>query len=586
MMRSLQRQFPCVLTALCCVVAAVGRPVLAQQRDSTETRLAPAAQRAADLYNAPATKRVNGAFDVPASSVISGDVAVLNGPATIAGRIEGALVAINADVRLAPGARIDRGLVILGGAVTGVEGARVDGETLRQVELLRYRLDGERLIPERGPAYDDTWWTRHHVLNDLRRGEAYSDFFYVASRAYNRVEGWSFVVGPRFQRLPEWGKINVEAFGVARTASPVTWGEGTIGYTTMAEVQFGKPIGIALGARAFDVVEPTESWQMENGEVGLASVVLRRDFRDYYGRHGGEGYLRLQGGQDADLTVSFSDERWNDVRQRVPWSLFREGGGWRPNPFMDAGEMHLLTTRLRVDTRQHEGSQWSGWYVSAEIEQGAGRLARLGSPFNFDQATGGLLPMSTEGVSYTRGFLDARRYSRLSPSMSLNFRLVAGGSLAGDPLPTQRKLSLGGPGTLPGYDFREVETSPDVLQCSNGIRQPGMPAQCDRIALVQAELRSRFFAGSLRDDASDDWWRPGLNGRMEWVLFADAGRGWNVGAQNGGVSYPSYLLPPLSSFRTDVGAGIDFGGLGLYVAKAVSDGAEPVQFFVRLVRRF
>jgi hypothetical protein len=354
----------------------------------------------------------------------------------------------------------------------------------------------------------------------------------------------------------------------------------------VAEVQFGKPIGVALGARAFDVVDPTESWQMENGEVGLASVVLRRDFRDYYGRHGGEGYLRLQGGQDADLTVSFGNERWSDERQRNPWSLFREGGGWRPNPFMDAGEMHLFTTRLRIDTRQHEGSRWPGWYVSAEIEEGAGQLVRLGSPVNYDAATGGLLPSAAEHVGYTRGFFDARRYNRLSPFTSLDFRIVAGGWLSGDPLPTERKLSLGGPGTLPGYDFREAETNPDVLQCANGILQPGTPAQCDRIALVQVELRSRFFAGSLRDDASDDWWRPGLNGRMEWVVFADAGRGWNVGSLNGGVSYPSYLLPPLSSFRTDVGAGIDFGGLGLYVAKAVGDGAEPLQFFVRLTRRF
>src|ERR1019366_6434940 len=329
MMRRSRRQFSFALTVLFGFAVTAPQPAIAQQKDSTEARLSPAAHRAVDLYNAPATKRVNGAFDVPASSVISGDVAVLNGPVTIAGRI--------------------------------------DGETLSQVELLHYHLEGERLVAEREPEYDDTWWKRHHVLNDLRRGEAYTDFFYVASHAYDRVEGWSFVVGPRFQRFTDWGKINIQAFGVVRSASPVKWGDETLGHEAMAEVQFGKPIGVAPGARAFGVVEPTESWQMENGEVGLASVVLRRDFRDYYGRRGGDGYGRLQGGQDADLTVSFSDERWNDVRQRDPWSLFREGGQWRPNPFMDVGDMHVVTTRLRIDTREAEGSRWSGWYLSAEI---------------------------------------------------------------------------------------------------------------------------------------------------------------------------------------------------------------------------
>jgi outer membrane protein assembly factor BamA len=248
--------------------------------------------------------------------------------------------------------------------------------------------------------------------------------------------------------------------------------------------------------------------------------------------------------------------------------------------------MHLFTTRLRVDTRDREGSPWSGWYLIGELEQGAGNLTRIGSPFNVDTATGRLLPTSPERVQYLRGFLDVRRYNRISPEVSLNLRLVTGGWLAGDPLPTERRFSLGGPGTLPGYDFRQTGMTPDVLQCSNGVRQLGTPAQCERVALLQVELRSRFLAGMLRDDASDDWWRPGFNGRMQWVLFADAGRGWLVGPQDGGTSYPSGLLPPLSTFKTDVGAGIDFGGLGIYAAKSLGDRGEPVQFIMRLTRRF
>ena len=402
------------------------------------------------------------------------------------------------------------------------------------------------------------------------------------------MEGWSIVVGPRFERTPAWGKINVEAFGVVRTADPVRWGEGTLGHTARAEVQFGKPIGVAVGGQLFDVVAPTESWQMGDGEIGLASVVMRRDYRDYYSRHGGEIFLRLQGGNDVDLTTTFSDEQWGDRRDRNPWSLFRRGESWRPNPQMDVGTMHLLSTRLRIDTREREGSPFAGWYLTVELESGAGRLTRFGAPI-FTIRFPAILPLAVPGpeaVQYTRGFFDLRRFNRISPNTNLNFRLVAGGWLGGDALPTQRKFSVGGPGTLPGYAFREAIGNGDALQCSRGIEQSGSPGQCDRVALAQIELRSRFLAGVLRDDGPDDWWRPGLNHHADWVLFADAGRGWLVGPSDGSVTFAKGSLPEFGSFKSDIGLGLDFGGLGLYVTKAITDATEPVRFFARLQRRF
>jgi len=45
-------------------------------------------------------------------------------------------------------------------------------------------------------------------------------------------------------------------------------------------------------------------------------------------------------------------------------------------------------------------------------------------------------------------------------------------------------------------------------------------------------------------------------------------------------------VPPLSTFRTDVGLGLDFGGIGVYCAKSVSSPTEPANFFVRLRHRF
>jgi hypothetical protein len=580
-MRGFLRTSVLAPTAWCLLAAAA--PRVHAQRDTTTLRLTSVARSAVETYNAQATTRVTGAFDVPASRVIAGDVAVLNGPVTIAGRIEGSLVAINADVRFAPGASVTQQLIVVGGGVAGKDSAHIEGEIRQQPELLRYHITGDHLEAEREPQYDDSWWRRHNVRHDFRRGSAYTDFFFVASRAYNRVEGLSFVVGPRFQRFPSWGKINVEAFGVVRTAGPVKWGNETLGHDARAEAQFGKPVGVLVGARAFDVVEPTESWQMGNGEVGLSTVLLHRDFRDYYGRHGGEAYVRLQGGSDADLTVSLSDEQWGDRRDRDPWTLTRSDEVWRPNPQMDVGSMHLLTTRLRVDTRDGEGSLWSGWYLVGEVEEGAGHLVRLGSPISL---IGAFAPLAPEPVNYARAFLDVRRYNRISPDAALNVRVALGGWLSGDPLPTQRRLALGGPGTLPGYAFREAGLSPDVLQCSNGFVQAGAPAQCARVALAQVELRSTFLSGWLRDDGPDDWWRPGFNHRMHWVLFADAGRGWQVGTADGQTTFARNELPPLGSFKIDLGAGVDFGDFGLYWAKAVRDAAEPVRFIVRLEHRF
>ena len=564
--------------------AAMPVPARAQHAESSTVRQSSVARRAVESYNATGTRRVSGAFDVPAGTVIEGDVGVLNGPVTVAGRIQGSLVAINADVRFAKGAQIDRQLIVVGGGLFGQDSAHLGGDIRVQAELLRYHLDGERVVPDEEPVYDDSWWSRHRVRHEFRHGEAYTDFFYVASRAYNRVEGWSIVAGPRIQRTPSWGKYSVEAFGVMRTAGPVRWDNETLGHDARAEVQFGKPMGVALGGRLFDVVEPTETWQLGNTEVGLASALLHRDYRDYYGRHGGEVYARLQATDDAAFTVSLSNEAWRNVLARDPWSLAHGSDPWRPNPTMDPGDMHLVTSRLHVDTRDRTGSAWlSGWYLNAEVEDGTGTITRLGAPV---MTLSPFAVPSPEHVDYTRAFLDARRYLRVTPDFFLNFRVAGGGWLAGDNLPTQRRLGLGGPGTLPGFAFRDMTPTPDVLTCSGGFTQPGTPAQCDRVALVQVELRSGFFWSAMRNDASDDWWRPGFNHRAQWVLFADAGRGWRVGTQDNGFTYPAHELPGFGTYKTDLGIGLDLGGLGVYWAKSASDAREPARFLIRLERRF
>ena len=66
----------------------------------------------------------------------------------------------------------------------------------------------------------------------------------------------------------------------------------------------------------------------------------------------------------------------------------------------------------------------------------------------------------------------------------------------------------------------------------------------------------------------------------------DAGRGCLVSAPGTLLDVGRQALPPLSTYRTDIGAGVDFTVFGVYVAKALSSPKEPMNVFVRLRHRF
>ena len=130
----------------------------------------------------------------------------------------------------------------------------------------------------------------------------------------------------------------------------------------------------------------------------------------------------------GNATLGYSHERWSARSSENPWTLFRRDAEWRPNPAMDQGRFHLVTGRVRMDTRNDPERPWSGWYVTSELERGTGDIDIPGAT---SPGTRGSMPGR---VAYTRGFIDGRSYNRVGPSAQLNFRLVAGGWIAGDPL--------------------------------------------------------------------------------------------------------------------------------------------------------
>jgi hypothetical protein len=542
------------------------------------------AQDIAALYNQPAAMRVSGRLDIAAAQTVTGNVAVLRGPVSIGGRVTGNVIVINGDLTLAPGARIDGAVFVVGGYLEGRERATIGGPIRHYREPLRFREEDERVIAETDQTVfdeDESWVTRWR----RRRRDSDSKLSLMTGGSYNRVEGLAVHGGPSVRRTTSWGEVRVNAYGILRTVDHWEWTSRNVGHDVTAEVGLGRPGTVVIGARAFDIVSPVEAWQLRDAEIGLAAFFLHRDYRDYWARHGGSAYFVLRGGEAFSFTPSYSEERWSALPERDPFTLFRGGQQWRPNPVADEGRFRLTSARVAYDTRTDVDDPSSGWHLVADVEHGRSAAVRLAPT-----PVGVRAPASEPvGVEYTRLFLDARRYNRVSPDGQLNLRLVAGGWVDGDELPIQRRFALGGAGSLPGYDFRRPPGK-DVLLCG-GVDVPGRPGLCERMIAAQVEYRGalafRFSSeGGFDEEEDKRWWRLNYSRQGEWVVFFDAGRGWLVGPRSGDLQYGRGSLPALSTFRTDVGAGLDFDLIGFFVAKAVSDSKIPANFFVRLRHRF
>ncbi|HUF28053.1 MAG TPA: hypothetical protein VMM18_13850 [Gemmatimonadaceae bacterium] len=554
-------------------VAAAGVHVQAQ--DTTRVSIAglPAdvVQEALATYNAAATLRASGRLDVTEEQRVPGDVAVLLGPLTIAGEVAGNVVVINGDLVLQRTARIGGGVLLVGGSIQGRDEAIIEGDVRVYRQPLPYREVDGRLEAE-----PDSWWRPWQ-----RPARSRSRIRIVSAGAYNRVEGLPIEIGPAVQHQTSWGHVKLEGLGIIRTVDNFRWDSDNLGHSALLEVGFTGPRSIAAGLRHYDVVSPVEGWQLQDIEVALASFLFHRDYRDHYNRHGGGGYVTMAPGRDLNLTLSYADERWASRDVRGPFTLFRNADSWRPNPGIDDGRFNLANATLQIDTRNNPESPWTGWYITADYELGSGRVASFGPASPLARAA---VPTDS-ALRYHRALVDLRRYNRISPEGQLNFRVVVGGWAGGDELPLQRRLSVGGAGSLPGFDFRRHYEADDVGMCTSaGDALPGHPAQCERIALLQAEYRGDISVSGWR--WHDRWYGEVRRAGPVWVLFANAGRGWLVGERSGEIRYPSGSLPPLGTFRTDVGLGIDAGLLGLYIAKSTSHASEPANVFLRIRHRF
>ena len=238
-----------IVWATVLLAAAFSEIAGAQQRDTVSggnTLPRDVAREVVALFNATVTLRATDQLDIEPGRTVTGDVAVLNGPVTIAGHITGRVLAINADVILRQGARIDGDLLVVGGEVEGAERASIGGEIRVYHPPLRYTQVGDQLVAQLDGATDDQWWRRLE-----RRGRRNFNRLDIANAgAYNRVEGLPIRIGPVLYRDQGWGHLRLDATAILRTASSFTGSSPDVGHELRGEIRVGRQYGATLGGRS------------------------------------------------------------------------------------------------------------------------------------------------------------------------------------------------------------------------------------------------------------------------------------------------------------------------------------------------
>ena len=554
------------------------RPVAATGDTLGVRGLAPEiVQQVVAWFNDSTTLRFNGSTVVPATSRLVGRVAVHRGTLRVLGQIDGPVTVINGDLIVPAGGAVRGNVLVVGGQIDVRRGGIVEGEQSAFEALAPvYRLPNGLLTVSdpRRPLGEIA-----SARATFRTGRVNTTLTLETGRTYNRVEGLPIVFGPTFTVL---GPTNVDARvglrGTFRPVSDQTKLRDAVGFAASAEFAGGGETShrwIGFGGRGYRQISQVDDQPLTSGEAGWSAFLFQRDYRDHFEARGLEAYGFVQPAKGMRIGASLRNDLERSVPASDPISLIRNDEIWRPNPLIDDGHYRTVRLSFDYDTRDDAARPASGWLVNASWERSHSTDA---SPVSLPAAVRPPIPPGDYRFSKIR--FDVRRYARFNPTSRVNLRFLGAGWVGGDPLPIQRRVALGGPDILPGFGFRDLNCAPA------GFEDKAQTALCDRMLAVELEIRKSLpFGLPLRIRRQEIALLQQILGieRAELVVMGNAGKAWLTGDGPGRV--PNNRIPKLNEWDADIGIGLDGGGIGLYLAKALA-ADRGLRFVVRLQRRF
>jgi hypothetical protein len=233
------------------------------------------------------------------------------------------------------------------------------------------------------------------------------------------------------------------------------------GYALGFERPFFGSRKLYVGGELYDLTASDDQWQLSSLEVSLAAIGPRNSFRDYYRRRGLQVGAEFRPHPQIELLGVWRSQREEPLPVTTDFSFWNSDEPFPPNPPAADGHLNALIVGASVDGRGFERESLDASYRRHQLSTFFGQPLNYPPPAKSDSSAVWRLDWSTEistpdigsDFDFTRTVISARYRRPLSTHQDFGVRALGGWSSG--TLPPQRLFSVGGVGSVHGYDFQE-----------------------------------------------------------------------------------------------------------------------------------
>lgn len=350
---------------------------------------------------------------------------------------------------------------------------------------------------------------------------------------FNRVE--KIYIGAHFDDKLSWGVMqDLKPFG----SIGYSFGRKEWLYTIGLERFMGYERRLKIGFSHHHITDSEDQWRTGWIENSLAAFITANDNMDYFSRRGIQAYSVLRHGNYLEYSLAIMNDSYKSLQETTQWSLFGRKSNSRINPFIQEGEIQMVTTGLSFNRRNVSLS--NRFVISADAFAEFADIG-LDSDFEFNRYQG-----------------EIRSAFRIDQTALLRNR-IRGGIITGD-APDFKQFSLGGISTMRARSFKSI-TGTSML-------------------LMNAELDLGKSVGRSDEELE---WNNFLN-ETRFMLFLDLGWMNELNSLTG--SYTTLNDFSFNDVIADVGAGVSFNTLRFELAWPTTDLSGTPVFWVRLNQTF